>query len=149
MGKQNYIECERKGLEKLINFRLPHYFYTIGMLIAGMAIVMMFVRAFALEGDQEVLKEVFKKVLLIGMLLMSVARDKVEDEMVVKLRMQSYTYAFVAGVIYALVMPFVEFGVSNAVHSGGESFKDLGDFQVLLFMLMVQLLCYQALKRMR
>ncbi|WCO02962.1 hypothetical protein [Psychroserpens ponticola] len=149
MEKSSFIECERKGLERLINFRLPHYFYKIGMLIAGLAIVMMFVRAFAMEGDQEVLKEVFKKVLLIGMLFMSIARDKVEDEMVVKLRMQSYTYAFVAGVIYALVMPFVEYGVSNAMKPEGEEFHDIGDFQLLLFILMVQLLCFHTLKRMR
>ena len=149
MEKNSFVECERKGLEKLINFRLPHYFYKIGMLIAGLAIVMMFVRAFAMEGDQEVLKEVFKKVLLIGMLFMSIARDKVEDEMVVKLRMQSYTYAFVAGVIYALVMPFVEYGVSNAMKPEGEEFHDIGDFQLLLFILMVQLLCFHTLKRMR
>ena len=149
MEKNSFVECERKGLEKLINFRLPHYFYKIGMLIAGLAIVMMFVRAFAMEGDQEVLKEVFKKVLLIGMLFMSIARDKVEDEMVVKLRMQSYTYAFVAGVIYALVMPFVEYGVSNAMKPEGEEFHDIGDFQLLLFILMIQLLCFHTLKRMR
>ena len=46
-------------------------------------------------------------------------------------------------------MPYVEFGVSNAVHSGGESFKDLGDFQVLLFMLIIQLMFYHNLKRYR
>ncbi|WP_323789649.1 hypothetical protein [Psychroserpens sp.] len=149
MGKQNFVECERKGLERLINFRLPHYFYNIGMVIAGLAIVMMFVRAFALEGDQDVLKEVLKKVLLIGMMFMSIARDKFEDEMIVKLRMQSYTYAFVAGVIYALIMPFVEYGVSNALKPEGEAFHDIGDFQLLLFILMVQLLCFHTLKRMR
>jgi hypothetical protein len=149
MGKQNFIECERKGLEKLINFRLPHYFYKVGMLIVGLSIAAMFFRAFALEGDQEVLKEVLRKILLIGMLLMSVARDKDEDEMVVKLRMQSYTYAFVIGVIYALVMPYVDLLVSNVVHGGGEVYKDLGDFQVLIFMLLVQLMSFSALKRMR
>ncbi|WP_456442732.1 hypothetical protein [Psychroserpens sp.] len=149
MEKQKYLECERKGLERLINFRLPHYFYKIGMLIAGLAIVMMFVRAFAMEGDQEVFKEVLRKVLLIGMLLMSIARDKEEDELVVKLRMQSYTYAFVIGVIYALVMPYVDLVVSNIVHGGGEVYKDLGDFQVLIFILLVQLMSFSALKRMR
>ncbi|MFT4782070.1 MAG: hypothetical protein ACI9SD_001761, partial [Pseudohongiellaceae bacterium] len=106
-------------------------------------------RAFALEGDQEVLKVILQRGLLIGMLLMSTAKDKDEDEMVVKLRMQSYTYAFVAGVVYALIMPFVDYGVSNAVNSGGEEFHDIGDFQVLLFMLMIQLLCFHTLKRMR
>ncbi|MCK8481987.1 hypothetical protein [Psychroserpens algicola] len=149
MEKQNIIECERKGLEKLINFRLPQYFYTIGMLIAGITIAMMFVRAFALEGDTQWLKLILQKTLLIGMLLMSVARDKNEDEMIVKLRMQSYTYAFVVGVIYALVMPYVDYGVSNVLKPEGEAFHDLGDFQVLLFILMIQLLCFHALKRMR
>lgn len=149
MKKENFVECERKGLEKLINFRLPSYFYKIGLIIAGMSIIMMFVRAFALEGNHEIFKEVLRKVLLIGMLFMSVARDKDEDEMIVKLRMQSYTYAFVAGSIYALVMPFVEYGVSNALKAEGESFHDIGDFQLLLFMLMVQLLCFHTLKRMR
>jgi len=149
MDKNSFIECERKGFERLINFRLPHYFYKIGLLIVGVSIVMMFVRAFALEGEQVVLKEGLRKILLIGMLLMSVARDKVEDEMVVKLRMQSYTYAFVAGVLYALIMPFVEYGVSNALKPEGEAFHDIGDFQLLLFILMIQLLCFHTLKRMR
>ncbi|MBR9845999.1 MAG: hypothetical protein GYB35_07790 [Algicola sp.] len=149
MKKQNYIECERKGFERLINFRLPAYFYKVGLLIAGLSIAAMFFRAFAMEGDTEWLKLVFQKTLLIGMLFMSVARDEDEDEMLVKLRMQSYTYAFVAGVIYALVMPFVEYGVSNVLKPEGEAFHDLGDFQLLLFILMVQLLCFHTLKRMR
>jgi len=102
-----------------------------------------------LEGDQEVLKEVLRKVFLIGMLLMSIARDKEEDEMIVKLRMQSYTYAFITGVLYALIMPYVEYGVSNAMKPEGEAFHDIGDFQLLLFMLMVQLLCFHTLKRIR
>jgi len=149
MEKECFAERERRGLNKLINFRLPYYFYKLGLVIAGVSIVMMFVRGFVLDGDQEILKEVLKKVLLIGMLLMSVARDKDEDELVVKLRMQSYTYAFVIGVIYALVMPYVDLGVSNLVHGGGEVYKDLGDFQVLIFMLLVQLLCFSTLKRTR
>jgi hypothetical protein len=80
---------------------------------------------------------------------MSVSKDKVEDEMTIRLRAQSYAIAFVIGVIYALVMPYIEFGVSNVVHCGGEAFKDLGDFEVLLFMLMIQLMIYHNLKRYR
>jgi len=149
MGKESFVEKERRMFDKLINFRLPYSFYKLGMLLVGASIVMMFVRAFALDGDQEVLKEILRKVLLVGMLFMSVARDKDEDEMVVKLRMQSYTYAFITGVIYALVMPYVDLGVSNLVNGGGEVYKDLGDFQVLIFMLLVQLMCFYTLKRSR
>jgi hypothetical protein len=149
MEKEKFIECERKNLQWLINFRLPSYFYKIGMLVIGVSIITMFVRAFAMEGDTQWLKLLLQKTMVVGMLLMSVARDKEEDEMVVKLRMQSYTYAFVAGVMYALVMPFVEYGVSNALKPEGEAFHDIGDFQLLIFILMVQLLCFHTLKRMR
>jgi len=149
MEKQNFIECERKGLQKLINFRLPSYFYKIGMVVIGISIVMMFVRAFALDGDQEVFKEVLRRLFVIGLLLMSIAKDKDEDEMVIKLRMQSYTYAFIAGVLYALIIPFVEYGVSNAFKPEGEAFHDIGDFQLLIFILGVQLMCFHTLKRMR
>lgn len=149
MDKEKIIDCERNRLEKITNFRLPNYFYSIGILVAVLSIVIMFVRAFAMEGDTEWLKLLLQKTVLVGMLLMSIARDKEEDELTVKLRMQSYAWAFIIGVVYALVMPYVEFGVDSVANSGTEEFKNLGDFQVLLFMLMIQLMCYHTLKRYR
>ncbi|MCO4821717.1 MAG: hypothetical protein KC469_06600 [Flavobacteriaceae bacterium] len=142
-------DCERNRLEKITRFRLPQYFYKVGISIIAITFVMMFVRAFAMEGDTEWLKLILQKAFLVGMLCMSISKDKEEDELTVKLRMQSYAWAFITGVVYALVMPYVEFGVSNVVHSGGEAYKDLGDFQILIFMLMVQLMSYHALKRYR
>ena len=149
MNMNKVSDCERNRLEKITKFRLPQYFYKVGLAIVGITIIMMFVRAFAMEGDIEWLKHLLQKTFLVGMLLMSIARDKEEDELTVKLRMQSYAWAFITGVVYALVMPYVEFGVSNVVNSGGEVYKDLGDFQILIFMLMIQLMSYHTLKRYR
>jgi hypothetical protein len=149
MNTKRIIDCERKQFQKMINFRLSHQFINIGIGIVILSIVMMFIRAFAMDSETEWLKNILQKTLLVGMLLMSLSKDKLEDEMTVSLRAQSYAIAFVVGVIYALVMPYVEYGVSNVVHSGGEVYKDLGDFQVLLFMLMIQLMFYHVLKRYR
>ena len=149
MNTKKIMDCERKRFDKIINFRLPHIYMTIGIAVAALSIVMMFIRAFFMESDTEWLKALLQKGLLIGMLLMSISKDKEEDEMTVSLRSQSYAIAFIVGVVYALVMPYVEFGVSNVVNSGGEVLKDLGDFQVLLFMLMIQLMFYHNLKRYR
>jgi hypothetical protein len=121
----------------------------IGVIIGILSILMMFVRAFALEGNTEWLKLVLQKTLLIGMLIMSISADKEEDEMTISLRSQSYAIAFVIGVIYALVMPYVEYGVDHALDTNPSALKNLGDFQVLLFMLMIQLLFYHNLKRFR
>ncbi|OZV68138.1 hypothetical protein CA834_10860 [Winogradskyella aurantia] len=122
---------------------------TVGLAIALLSVLMMFIRAFVLDGELEWLKLLLQKTLLVGMLIMSLSKDKIEDEMTMGLRSQSYAIAFIVGVIYSLVMPYVEYGVSNVVHSGGEVYKDLGDFQVLLFMLMIQLMFYHTLKRYR
>ncbi|MBU2929376.1 hypothetical protein [Winogradskyella psychrotolerans] len=149
MEMEKIIASERNRFYKLINFRLSYRFMRIGIAIVLLTIVMMFVRAFAMEGDTVWLKVLLQKFLLVGMLIMSLSKDKLEDEMTIILRTQSYAIALVVGVIYALVMPYVEFGVSNVMTSGGESFKNLGDFQVLLFMLMVQLMFYHNLKRYR
>ena len=149
MDVNKFAACEAKGLNKLIHFRLPYYFYKLGMAIVALSITMMFVRAFLMGEDTEWLKLVLQKTLLVGLLFISVAREKEEDELIIKLRSQSYTYAFMVGVVYALIMPYVEYGVSNALKPEGEAFHDVGDFQLLLFMLMVQLLCYHTLKRMR
>ena len=149
MKIEKMLECERKRFSKIINFRLPHKFMTIGIAIISISIITMFIRAFLMEGDTEWLKGVLQKTLLIGLLIMSVSKDKVEDEMTMTLRSQSYAIAFVIGVVYALIMPYVDYGVSTVVNSGGETLKDLGDFQVLLFMLMIQLMFYHNLKRYR
>ena len=149
MKAEKIIECEQKRFNKLVNYRLPHKFMVIGITITMASIVMMFVRKFGMEGDMEWLKELLKKTLVVGMLLMSVAKDKEEDEMTTMLRVQSYAIAFVIGVVYALVMPYIDYWVSNALKPEGEPLKDLGDFQVLVFMLMVQLMFYHFLKRYR
>ena len=149
MKSNKILDCERNRFNNLIKFRLPHTFFNIGIAIAALAIVFMFIRAFLLEGENEWFKIIAKQALLLGMLVMSISKDKQEDEMTIALRSQSYTIAFVLGVLYALILPYVEFGVSNAVHSGGEIFKTLGDFQVLIFMLMIQLMFYHNLKRYR
>jgi len=143
------MDCERQRFNKIINFRLPHKFMSIGIAIAAVSIITMFIRAFVLEGDTLWLKELAKKGLLVGMLIMSISRDREEDEKTMLLRSQSYAIAFVVGVVYALVMPYIELGVSNVVNSGGEVYKDLGDFQVLSFMLLIQLMFYHNLKRYR
>jgi hypothetical protein len=149
MNKESFIECERKRLNKLTDFRLPRIFWSIGIIITAVSIISMFVRAFVFESDTEWIKELSRKGLIIGMLLMSISKDNEEDELTIKLRMQSYAFAFVIGVAYALIMPYVEFGVSNVVHDGGEAYKNLGDFQVLIFMLLIQLMSFHTLKRFR
>jgi hypothetical protein len=149
MRMSKLAECEQRRLLKWINFRLPHQFIYIGLGLVVATFFAMLIRKFGYSEDTEVLKYALQKALLFGLLLISVSKDKIEDEMTLGLRAQSYALAFVIGVVYAIVMPYIEFGVSNVVHNGGEAYKDLGVFQVLLFMLLIQVCFYHVLKRYR
>lgn len=52
-----------------------------------------------LTGELEFMKSLAKNGLLISMLIISISKDKVEDEFTIQLRAKSYSLAFVIGVI--------------------------------------------------
>jgi hypothetical protein len=83
------------------------------------------------------------------MLLITVTKDSIEDEMTLKLRSQAYTFAFIVGVLYALVQPLINFLVNTIVKIEDVSFALLSVDQVLFFMLLVQLAFFHFTKRMR
>ena len=148
MNVKKAIDCERSAIQKILNFRLPRYFRTLGIVLFAVSFLLMFLKSSFPEYTSEI-KEGAKRLMLVAMLFMSLAKDKEEDELTVLLRGQSYAAAFILGVVYALIMPYVEYGVSNLVNTEAEAFKDLGDFQILLFMLMIQLMYYYILKKIR
>lgn len=148
MTLKDIAECEKNALNKFQNYRLPVYFKYIGSAIFIISFLSIMSRLF-IDDQSETIRDLSKKGLLVGMLLISISKDKVEDELTLKLRSQSYSIAFVIGVIYALVMPYVDYGVSNAFKPEGETLKNLGDFQILTFMLLIQLMFYYFLKRIR
>ena len=145
---KDIVECERNRLNKIQNYRLPVYFKYIGFVLFMISFLIIMSKIF-IDDQSEFIRELGKKGFLIGMLLISISKDKEEDELIMKIRSQSYTLAFVIGVIYALVMPYVDYGVSNVLKPEGETLKNLGDFQILIFMLMVQLMFFYVLKRAR
>ncbi len=145
MSRSNFVECERNNLQKILNFRLPHRFKYIGATIVTASFLTFFLRMVFPE-QKELIRHIGRTGLIVGMLMISLSKDKIEDERTNALKAQSYAIAFILGVVYAIVMPYVEFGVSNAIKEG-EAFKSLGDFQVLSFMLMVQLGMYHSFRR--
>ncbi|WP_400079589.1 hypothetical protein [Winogradskyella sp. R77965] len=148
MNKKSFVDCERHRIQKILDFRLPTSFKWLGVVLLVLAFVLFFVRKQFPE-YAEMIRSIGRTIFIIGLLCISLARDKEEDEMTIALRAQSYAIAFIVGVVYAIVMPYIEFGVSNLVHNGGEAYKQLGDFQLLSFMFLIQIAFYQTLKRYR
>jgi hypothetical protein len=145
MSKESICERERSQLEKMNKFQLTHSFKKVGYIIAIGTFMAMIARKYF--EDSEWIRPILNGILLIGLLLISVSKEKLEDEFIESLRSQSYRLAFIMAILYSLAQPLVNFGVAFLFNQDKE-IKSFDYFQVLFFMLIVQLLFFWKLKRM-
>ena len=144
MKKSKICERERIQLEKMNKFQLRSHYKKVGFMIAIGSFVLMIAIKYI---DNPVwLKPFLHGILLIGLLIISISKEKIEDEYIDSLRSQSYRLAFILAIVYALVQPIVNFAVSYVLQQDDE-YESFNYFQVLFFMLIVQLLFFWKLKK--
>jgi hypothetical protein len=145
MSKQSICERERNQLEKLNKFQLGNQFKKVGYIIAIGTFVLMILRKYV--EDSEWVRPILHGILLIGLLIISLSKEKVDDEFIDSLRSQSYRLAFIMAIVYSLVQPLVNYGVATLFNQD-DKLQGFSYFQVLFFMLIVQLMFFWQLRRM-
>ena len=146
MFSKSFTDCERERFKNLGKLQLPNWMKKFGIGLAILAFLFLFVNKFTADAPE--LRMAAKYGLLVGFLLISVSRDQIEDELITKLRMQSYSFAFIIGVVITLVQPFINFFVDDLVKPGSGLIKDTGDFEVLWMLLSIQVFVFEMLKRL-
>lgn len=147
MNVKSFMEYERKSLEKMKRYQLPNRFKKIGIGIILISLVAFFVNKFSIENID--LKLIAKYGILVGLLLVSISKEKIEDELITSLRMQSYTFAFIAGVIITLLTnPLFHYIANFISQKQQENFQGVGDWEILWILLSVQVFYFEFLKRM-
>ena len=146
MAKETFYEAERRRLRQFQKFQLSNQYKKIGIGLFIISIILLFVKKFFVD-DLILLRTIAQKGMLVAMLIIAISKEKIEDEMIHKLRGQSFSMAFIAGVIYALIQPLANYVVFKVVKPQKAIYEDLGDFQVLWFMLTIYLLFFYVLKR--
>lgn len=144
MSKQTICERERSHLEKMNKFQLGFEYKKIGLIIAIGAFLLMIGRRFI--ENSEWVKPILHGTLLIGLLIISLSKEKLEDEFIDSLRSQSYRLAFLLAIVYSLVQPLINYGVAIILNKD-DTLEGFSYFQVLFFMLVVQLMFFWQLKR--
>ena len=145
MDLNKVIECEAKQLQK---FRLlPNSYKRIGLMLVLASFTSLFVLA-AFEAA-DIFKTFAKNGMLIGMLLISLSKERIEDEYIKSLRTRSFMMALAIGVLYAVIQPVVNYGVGELLQPGQNPFSELSAFQTVWFMLVIQLAFYYVLKATR
>jgi hypothetical protein len=146
MRTKQILACEAKRLQ---NFKfLPYVFKKVGvgLMILSIIGIIFFTEVY---GDMPVVKTIGRHLILLGMLLISISREKLEDEYIIQLRAQSYTWAFIFGVLYAIVQPYINFSVKTIFKPGEAAFADMEVFIILWFMLAIQIMFFYVLKLAR
>lgn len=146
MTTKSFIDYKRNSLERLSKYQLPNVFRKIGFSLFGVFFIALFLGKFFIDGIEVGI--VLKYGMLIGLLLVSNSKEKIEDELVTKLRMQSYAFAFIIGVFFSLVLPLVDYLFDFIFDNGEPIFDALSDWSILWFLLSVQVFYFELLKRL-
>jgi hypothetical protein len=148
MALKSSDQSELKSIEKLIKYQLPNKFKAIGFGIFIVSLLFILASPFILENYEhnDLLDKAAKSVLLLGLLAISISREKVEDELIIILRMKSYSYAFIGGVLYVIIMPFINY-LLVLLYSSNPKIEGVSDFTILGMLLTIQIFSFRSLKR--
>jgi len=126
----------------------PNYFKKIGIgtilsLIFVLTPIIIFLKKYnpeAAENYKQLFAILGMDIILIGFLLYSGAKEKVEDELIAKVRLQSMALSFLFGVIWTIINPIVQYIQNNKiVNPQGQN--------VILFMLIIYVVLFNRFKK--
>lgn len=101
---------------------LPTIFKKVALgilLLTVLFMVLALLKTINMEG--ELAKSIAKTGFLISLLIFALTKNKVEDELTLKIRLGAYTGSFIAGVVFLIVEPFIKllFGDGFLFDRGG------------------------------
>ncbi|AXG71249.1 hypothetical protein KORDIASMS9_03506 [Kordia sp. SMS9] len=147
MAKETFCEAEERRLKKIVNFGLPNHYKKIGIAIAVLSFLTLIILKITGVEISETLKFISKRVVLLGLLIVVLSREKVEDEMMLAIRGKALAGAFVGGAVYTLIYPAITYAAAVVMGNKTPKLVDTGDFQILWFMLFMYLLFFYLIKK--
>jgi CDP-diglyceride synthetase len=139
--KLNLLRNEKKE-GKSVGF--PNYFKKIGVILIISLIVIIFILKglhynfnSALKGN---IKTIGITLINIGLAFIALAKDKIEDEMFIHLKLKSIYGAFSFGIVFTLIYPFLDI-VSN------DEIQTISSQQLVTMMLLSHITTCFLLKR--
>lgn len=140
---------EFNKLIKLLEFRLPTQFKKIGYL--GAVLTFSFLLGYKFLGDQLIVKDVLRTLVLLFLLIASLSKDVFEDEFNQHMRYQSYVFAFVFALVYSISIPLIaiifDVVITRFVSGGTLNFHEVSSFEVMFILMGMQLLVFETLKK--
>jgi len=87
---------------------LPGHFKKVAfgiMLLSALLVVLYILKVLTI--DKEIVETIAKSGFLISLLLLVITRNKIEDELTLRIRLKAFTASFIYGVVIVIVEPFL------------------------------------------
>ena len=141
-------ESDIEKIDKYTNYQLPNKFKIIGLVLFIISFISVAVISIYFENNkhQDLLQRIGWTIAILSLLTIAISKEKVEDELITKMRMQSYHYAVIATVVTYLSMPFISF-IIISVFSSAPKMEGSKDIPILGFLLIMQILTFRKLKK--
>jgi hypothetical protein len=142
-------EGDIEKIDKFTGYQLPNKFKIVGLVlfITSILSIITSLKLYMLDIKYH---ELFERIALsgsvLGLLIISISREKIEDELIGKIRMQSYNYAVIVTVLIYLILPFIHFTIVS-IFSSIPKIEGSKDVSVLGVLLMSQIFTFRKLKK--
>ena len=142
-------EGDIEKIDKFAGYQLPNKFKIVGLVVVIVSIlsIVTSLKIYILDVKyHELFERIALSVSVIGLLIISISREKIEDELIGKIRMQSYNYAVIVTVLVYLTLPFIHFTIVS-IFSSMPKIEGSKDVSVLAVLLMSQIFTFRKLKK--
>ncbi len=93
--------------------------------------------------DMAVMKTIVATGILVSLLIFALTKDKVEDELLLRIRLKAFAGSFIFGVLYVLIDPFINLLFDHDFSS------DLGLTRILITMFLFYFMSFYSMKKKR
>lgn len=115
---------------------LPSYFKRIGIsLIIASILVLIAFKIEVFEGSKETWKHVSISLILLGLSIIALTKNKIEDEFTMLLRLKALGAAFIFGLAYVLISPILNLIFGDDVNEYPSSLSFMMSMLLFYFML--------------
>jgi hypothetical protein len=148
MEFKSQAQEDMEKIDKYTKYLLPNKFKIVGLLLFIVSVLSIPFIIIYLENnkDLDLYKRIGWTIAILSLLMIAISKEKVEDELIAKIRMQSYHYAVIGTVIGYLSLPFILYFISYVV-SPVPKMEDTKDIPIFGVLLCLQIFTFRKLKK--
>jgi hypothetical protein len=141
-------EGDIEKINKITGYQLPNKFKIVGLVlfIVSFILVPVISSYFGELKHHDLFQRIAWTFAVLGLLIISISKEKIEDELIAKIRMQSYNYTVIGTVLCYLIFPFINFTIVS-IFSSMPKIEGSKDIPLLGVMLIMQIFTFRKLKK--